>query len=152
MTPKEFQAELAAIVKEVGPSADVYAMISTGGSKPIHVSLYPTGMGVDRRAFMLQVETFEEALTATRAKWAEQKEEHERQLVRRMALRIIEITALTGECTDAALRGDKFSTEEVARYGERACADANDIAGRGPFAIVKLGQSNGAPAEAEAVS
>jgi hypothetical protein len=149
MTPKEFQAELTAIAKDMGAHADVTALISANGNA-IFLSIYPAGMGTEKPWFSLRGDTFEEALAAIRAKWGEYRDEHERQMTRRMALRIIEITAQLGECTDAALRGDVFSTDDVTRYGARACTEANDIAGRGPFKLIMLGSSNGAPEVVEA--
>lgn len=76
-----------------------------------------------------------------RAKHAETRDAHDATAIRAMALKIIELTADHGECTDAALR-QHFDAGDVARLGDRAAADANEIAAGGPFAIVALGGSN----------
>lgn len=146
MTPKEFQTALRGLSKEIGAHADVFVSISLGGRREpaLYGNVYVNGMshGI---SFSEEADTFDAMLEKLTAKWVSHKEEHERQFVRKLALRIIEVTAEIGECTDAALRGRDFSTEDVIRYGERACTEANDIAGRGPFKLRMLGQSNGAP-------
>lgn len=151
MTPREFQVAARALSKEIGTQAEIFATVSLGAHKapPLYGHIYVNGMG-HGVSFSEDAETFDELLQKLTTKWAEHKDEHEKQFVRKLALRIIEITAALGECTDAALRGRDFSTEDVIRYGERACAEANDIAGKGPFKLRMLGRSNRAPAEAEA--
>lgn len=151
MTPREFQTALRSLSKEIGAQAEIFASISLGGHRapPLAGHVYVNGM-CHGSTFSEEAETFDDLLQKLTAKWASHKDEHEKQFVRKLALRIIEITAEIGECTDAALRGRDFSTEDVIRYGERACAEANDIAGKGPFKLRMLGRSNRAPAEAEA--
>lgn len=149
MTPREFRTALRKIKQDMGTQADVWVMISSNDSPrdpALLASAYVNGM-VHGMTFSEKADTFDELLEQLTAKWASYKEEHERQFVRKLALRIIEITAETGECTDAALRGRDFTKEDVIRYGERACAEADDIAGRGPFKLRMLGGANNAPAE-----
>lgn len=151
MTPKQFQTEITSIAREMGTRADIFASISIYSYRkhPISTQVYVQGMG-HGMTFSVDGDDFEEVIPAIRLKWDEHRAEHERQFIRKIAIKIIEITALVGECTDAALRNAQFSDDEIARYGERACADANDIAGRGPFTLRKLGAGNGAAvAEAE---
>lgn len=150
MTPKEFQKEITAVAREMGPRADIFASISNSryDKSVVAMHVYTDGAG-HGMTFSLSAASFEEIVPELRAKWDAHRTEHERQFVRKIAIKIIEITALVGECTDAALRGANFTDEEIARFGERACADANDIAGRGPFTVRKLeAKSNGAPVSA----
>lgn len=154
MTPKEFRKEITAIAREMGERADIFASILATRFRDeatISAQVYVEGMG-HGMTFAVNGEAFDVIVPAICAKWDEYKAEHERQFVRKMAIKVIEITALVGECTDAALRGANFTDKEIARFGERACADANDIAGRGPFTLRKLAPGNGAPEDAAVAS
>ncbi len=156
MTPTEYKVAATALAKEIGDSAEVFTSInsrsfySADNDGPMYVSLYVDGLHSGRDAvFSLYATDFDDALAMVEAKWAEHSAVHRRQVVRKMALRIIELTAAHGCCLDAALRGDKFTATDVKRYGVEACADANAIAGKGPFTITTGAAANGAPEEAE---
>lgn len=130
--------ELFAPVKAMLPErADVYISVYPMRRMPLTLSVYPEGI-IKRRRVEVEGDTWEGLFAAIQERWAEAFGEHERQLIRKMALDIIRITAEMGACSDAALRAGEFSHEEVARYGERACADANEIAGKGPFTITPI--------------
>lgn len=148
MTPAEAKAGFSAFAQEIGGEATVFVHLPTslwGTQLALKASVYPRGMSKPS-AFTLESDSFAELLEATRAKWATYSELDATRRIREMALAIIRITADLGACTDAALRQDRFSAEEVTRYGERACADANEIAGKGPFSIATLGGANQAEA------
>ena len=151
MAPTEAAQALEDLRREVGEKADAHMSLRLpvrlyGEMKPLpalRVSLYPRGT-LGKWTVEAGGDTFGEALGNARAAWIEARDGNEGQLIRDMALQIIRITADLGECTDAALR-QHFEARDVERLGERACAEANDIAGRGPFAIV---ETSGANAEA----
>ena len=142
MTPAQINAYRRAFEKFIGPHATVFISFNDEWRKEALHIVYPDGM-THNLAFTVYADTFEELLARARSTWDEFKDEHEGRTIRRMALEIIKITAAQGECSDAALRIE-FSAEDVAKYGKQACADANDIAGRGPFEIVSVAKSNAA--------
>jgi hypothetical protein len=110
-----------------------------------HASLFSRGIGGvgGSQDFRVDGDTFAELHNALTTKWAEYEAKHRAETIRRMALAIIRITAELGECTDAALRNcGEFDPGQIKSYGEQACNDANDIAGRGPFSIIVKGGAN----------
>lgn len=148
LTPLEVREALVAFCRNVGAQASVSASIQMpsryGGGQPeslLSAYFYAKDL-VNGVTFVVYADDWRGLTEALKAKWAEFSEEHERRIVRDMALAIIRITADIGECSDAALRTDKFCAAEVIKYGERACADATEIAGLGPFSIVTLGSAN----------
>lgn len=144
MTPMQFKTAIRDLEREVGSKADVYAHIATKSGPVISGVIYPFGIGSNKGSVRSSADDFETLLANLRASWAEHKEEHAKQTIRKMALEIIRITADFGECRDAGLRTAGFLHEEIARFGSAACVDANDIAGRGPFAILESGAVNAA--------
>lgn len=147
MTPLEFRAASRALAKEIGSKAEISSHFSDYCDEPLSALVYPRGSFGNGRvhdaSFTVRAFSFEDLLNGVRAKWIEYAEAHRQRSIREMALEIIRITAEHGECTDAQLRGStKFSHAEIGLYGEAACADANDIAGRGPFSIVTMGGAN----------
>lgn len=145
MTPTEARAAFLAFEREVGPNADVMMSFNrhSDSTRALHVSVYPSGIAKDDLSFRVDADDWDELLAAVRAKWDEHKDRHRSQTIRKMALEIIRITADLGECTDAALR-DRFNAGEIRAYGKDACADANTIAGKGPFTIKAMKGANAA--------
>ena len=144
MTPKEYAKKITKFVSAIGSRAHVCTFISDD-EKPIRAALYSNWPGSDR-LFEVTGDNFAETFAALETKWADYQVQFTAETTRRMALKIIEITAGHGHCTDAALRGGySFSDEEIKRFGTAACRDANEIAGKGPFEIVTLSGANGAP-------
>lgn len=125
-------------IKSMLPSkGEVYISVYPEHRFPLSLAMYPEGI-TQRRRIEVESDNWENLFALAQERWAEASGEHERQLIREMALEIIRITADMGACSDAALRASKFSHEDVVRYGERACSDANDIAGKGPFSITPI--------------
>lgn len=144
----EFRSEIKAFESSVGPRAEVYISVELTDGPLFYATFYSRGIcqsgGSD---FRVDADDLPGVLLALKNKWAEYAEKHRGEITRKMALAIIRITAELGECTDAALRNcGEFDPAQIKMYGEQACGDANDIAGRGPFQIVTLGGAN-APAE-----
>lgn len=149
MTPKEMQIAVDKFRQEVGPNADVSVFIEDKitDEYPVRVIVYPHGIcRSDEGRVSIEAEDFPDALLKMRAAWDEHSAQFRGKAIRSMALMIIRITAEQGHCTDAALR-QEFKYGEVERYGADAVKDANEIADKGPFAIVTLGGANGAPDE-----
>lgn len=143
-TAGEARDAFKAFAAEISAEASLHVSLNTSrwevGPDALSATAYPRGVGKDS-VFTVTADDWSALLTATKEKWAEYTDEHAARTIRAMALAIIRITAELGECTDAALRSE-FSEAEVRRHGERACADANDIAGRGPFSITRFGGAN----------
>lgn len=152
MTPVEAKAAFAQFRKEIGSEAWTSISLTedtrygTPAVGPLSCTIYPEGITRSGRdTITVYADDFEPLLSAARAKWAEFAATHRKNLIRAMALEIIRVTADLGECTDASLRSARFQAEDVERYGEAACADACEIASRGPFTIRIAGRGN-APA------
>lgn len=56
-------------------------------------------------------------------------------LVRRLALAIIEITDEHTRCTQTLLRAKGFTQPEIDEFGDAACARASEMAGNQPFSV-----------------
>jgi hypothetical protein len=138
---------VAALSAKVGSRADVYFSVDRRGS---NISIYAHGIGgsdADIRVRCEAGDTFATLLARAEAAWDEHSGQHRRELIRKMALAIIEITASQGRCSDAALRM-RFSRDDIEALGPEAVADANSIAANGPFGIATAAD-NGAPDEVE---
>ena len=146
MNATEAHKAMLTLKDAIGKNATVYihmGVYSYKTEKPLTVILNPSSALEDDR-ISFQAADFDEAVETANIKWAEYSEKHGLRMVREMALAIIRITAEQGECTNAALRSDKFSNEDVIKFGERACIDATKIANNGPFSIVTLAGANAA--------
>lgn len=148
MTPKEIQAQLRRIRDDIGKDARVSVYLSydnlTSSTHPaVAATIYPNGIG-GHGALRVQADTWDELFTKLTEGWAEASARYKAERVREMALAIIRITAEQGHCTDASLRAADFSGEEVKRYSEEACRDADEIASNGPFSVVSLRGANAA--------
>lgn len=141
---KEFRAGVLALRTEIGPRAEIYTSVNDKG--PTYcANVYCKGLTQSRgeMEFRVEANTFRDLLAGLQGKWSEHSDVHAQRTVRKMALAIIRITAELGECTDAALRNcGEFDPGQVRRFGAAACADANEIAGKGPFSIVVMGSAN----------
>lgn len=143
MTPKEIQAEIIQVMKDVGPRSRLFVSINEYSSEgSIYAALYPDGMTRDS-AFSIYADEWAEMFVAVRARWAAMSAEYRKKTIRKIALEIIRRTAEEGVCTDAALRGE-FTDSEVETFGAEAVEDANQIASNGPFSITKLAGANAA--------
>jgi hypothetical protein len=148
MTPVEAATAYREFLKSVGPDANIYVSLNVGifeaRKGTLHAMLYPAGICHSSGYVSADADTFEDLLAAIGSVWAESADRNRAERVRKMALEIIRITAEQGACTDAALRADEFTADEVSRYSEAAIADANEIASNGPFSIVRLAGANAA--------
>jgi hypothetical protein len=143
MSARDFARAVKAFEKSIGPRASISTFLAFNDGAPLYCAVYPTGNYSKGADFSVQAETFSELFAAVQAKWAEYEADHRVRTIRKMALAIIRITAELGECTDAALRNcGEFDPGQINAYGEQACADANEIAGKGPFSIVVMGGAN----------
>ena len=142
MTAPEYRDSIAALLRSIGLKDQIWTFINANGPL-FKATLYSRGVGYGDAEFEVTGDTFAELYKSMADKWAGHGEIHRARTIRKMALAIIRITAELGECTDAALRNcGEFDIAQVKAYGEQACADANDIAGKGPFSIVAVGGAN----------
>ena len=145
LTARELHSRVVALKAEIGPEAWVQIAVNDGRSdKPLRGTIYAFGIGKQSGpSFACEADTFAEVIDSLVNGWAGFQVEHARRVTADLALEIIRITDEMGECSDAALRGAKFSVGDVIRFGVAACAKANEMAGRGPFSIVTIAGANG---------
>lgn len=150
MTPTEAHREIMKFRDEIGGEADIYIGINVHG---ISGTIYPDGIVGNTHQITYRADDVADIasiIAGMRALWDESSGRLRRELIRKMALEIITITADQGRCSDAALRM-KFKANDIKRYGPQAVEEANSIAGRGPFSIEVTGGRN-APADVEMAS
>ena len=145
LTLSEARDAFMAFKARVSSKCSCDPRIETSGPHLVTAYFQPEGYGPNAPFFTMKADTLRDLLAACEAKWSEYSDQHGVNVTREMALAIICITADLGECTDAALRA-KFDAADIARYGDRACAQATEMAGLGPFSIVKLSGANDAEA------
>lgn len=142
MDVSEINRSLAAFSKSVGPKAWVSLSIDDHVSEsPISLSVYPEGICATC-AMRVTANSWEELFHLAVEQWAIRKVDFEDRISREMALEVIRITVQFGACTDAALRGDKYTAAQVTLYGARAVILANEMAATGPFEIVAADARN----------
>lgn len=141
MTPLQVKTELLAFQKDMGPKAEIYASIDLRYNACIVISGYPQGI-CKSAAFRIEANEWREAIDLAKAEWIKSAEHFRIRMVKEMALEIIKITDELGQCTDAAICGEKWTREDVARYGAEACAKANEMAANGPFSISPADKAN----------
>ena len=142
LTHAEARTAFRELAATIGPRCGVHPGINSHGidNGDLYASVYPDGITYQSH-FGVSANTYRELVEKIEAEWAVRGETHAAKTTREMALAIISITADQGECTDAALRAT-FDAADVARYGERACEQATEMASNGPFSIVKLAGAN----------
>lgn len=151
MLPQEIRAKLQELKKILPRGAYVGASIyeTNAPDKCAHVCAYPNGISASL-SIVGEAATWEEAFNELHAKIIEQAAQRRAERIRKLALAIIDLTDSHNEATDSSLRQCGFSDTELKDLGSEACALADQMAGRGPFAIEFRAGSNGAPAEAAA--
>ena len=142
MIPLEIKTAVKALREEIGPKCCVSFNIKASSymygeddERAIQVFCQPRGGGSGNPSFLLYVDTWQEAFDGVRQEWAKISADVARETIRQMALAIIRITADLGACTDAALRADSFTEEDLEIYGADACNMADEMASNGPFSI-----------------
>lgn len=151
MTPTEFRNAMFTLQRTIGPKAQVFLSMSADEyadrkAQPLHISIYPFGLGSNNERMETgYFATFDELHADMLSTWSRYEIIHRQRLIKRMALAIIRIQDDQGECNTAALRIAGFEANEITTHGEAACAEANAIAGKGPFLIRAVAKSNGAP-------
>jgi hypothetical protein len=145
LTLAEARDAIRALEASVSTKCDTHASIERNGSSLLSLSIYPKGIARGGETIWVKADTWRDLIAKGEAAWAERSDLHAANTTRDMALAIIRITADQGECTDAALRAE-FDAVDVARFGERACERATEMAANGPFSIVKLSGANDAEA------
>lgn len=153
MNALEARAEAKKFSKEMGPQGDCYISLNfndwSEDRKALNLSAYADGHGrlggqPQGITFSVEGDSFEELFANARAMWAERQAEFIGKKIRRMALDIIRMTADLGTCTDAGLRAEGHTAEDIARYGADAMKDADTIAANGPFKITVMEKANAA--------
>ncbi len=142
LTHAEARAAFRELAERIGPRANVHPSLNSfeRSGSDLTALVYPEGV-LGKGQFSVKADSYREMLERIEAEWEVRGSAYVAKTVRDMALAIISITADQGECTDAALRAT-FDAVDVARYGERACEQATEMASNGPFSIVKLSGAN----------
>lgn len=143
MTLAEVRAALDELCASIGPDARASVSINAGGSTEVCVRahLYPRGHA-DRLSISAKGDDLGEAVAMLRAAWGDYERDSSEATIRDMALEIIRITHEHGWCSEAALRGGRFSPNEVAKFGAWACELADKMAAGAPFEIVAADGAN----------
>lgn len=145
-------AEAKAAFRELLGALHSDAYISAGltlsnyeQNKPIlHAYIRPEGH-MKGDTVTVFAETWRDLVEKSRDEIAARADHRAVAVTRAMALKIIEITADLGECTDRALRAE-FDAKDVTAYSARAAEQANELASNGPFSVVITDGANGQPA------
>lgn len=132
----------ADIGEECYLSASLNIDMGWRSEEPVYLNIYPMGIIGTVPSFNVFADTWENLVAAAKAEWQTRCAEFNKKTVREMALAIIRITAELGHCTDAALRGAKFSNNQIKQFSQAATEDANQIASNGPFSIIAADKSN----------
>lgn len=143
MTPRELADALGEFTRATGN--DVYVSFNDRKDRPaIHVSMYHGSLyKANGQAFAFDVESLEDVIPMLRTECAKYIESRKLETVKILALEIIRVTDLKGNCSAADLRLlPKITANDVDLYGQEACAMADEMAGKGPFSLQETGKSN----------
>jgi hypothetical protein len=141
LTIAEARAAFRSLSAEINPRADVFVSVNGGTTgSDLRATVYPEGM-TRSASFPIFGDTWRELLDAARSEWAKRSATYNAATIRAMALKIIEVTADIGECTDRALRAD-FGLGDVERFAEAAAEQANALAAGGPFSVTITSGAN----------
>lgn len=147
MNAKQAQEAFSAFEDEAGPRARVIVTLSSGHYHPnvkaLACGVYLGGFGQSEVDFRATGDSWEELLADARALLVEFQGKQRPQFIRKMALDIIRTTAEYDHCAPAHLYALGYTEMEVADYADAACADADNIAGRGPFRVYAFSGDNG---------
>lgn len=133
MTLTEAQAAMRQFEKDGDGAFNCTVILSTRMG-PLFWAIYPAAMPT--KSLTGHAETWREAVEAMRQAWTNFQDQHSASMIRKMALKIITITADTGSCSAAALRmGNEFTDQQITQHGPAACEEANKLASNGPFSI-----------------
>lgn len=133
LTIAEARAAFRALAAAMGSKAYFSASLRGEDATLLMAGLYPKGI-TGRECFYVYADTWADLVAKARGAWAEKSGVYTATTMRAMALKIIEITADIGECTDAALRAT-FGADEVERFADAAAEQANALAAGGPFSV-----------------
>ena len=137
LTIAEAVEAFAAFQLELGAEAHVSADLSLNWYRPkglVFASIYPRDLTKGEN-FTVHADRWDDLLQASKDENAKREDLRRDHTIRSMALKIIELTADLGECTDRALRSE-FPARDVQLYAKDAADKANDLAAGGPFAVL----------------
>lgn len=138
LTPEQIASEVQRLKSLGGPSMYVGFHVSCGmysTKADFGLSVYPDDI-VHSETQKVFHGTFGEMIAAAEEFIRGYAGVREAEIVRRMALVIIDITDRLGRCSDFNLKAEKFSATEIADYHIRACEAASRMSGNAPFTVV----------------
>lgn len=130
----EIEAALADLRQLIG-TRDANAAIVYGHGDPwISLSVeWPTRIGEIGHTHSLP--TLSEMVIEARAMIRAWHAKRRNDMIRRLALAIIETTDEHTRCTQTLLRAKGFTQPEIDEFGDAACARATEMAGNQPFSV-----------------
>lgn len=149
MKSTEVYSALNELQKRVGPNAYVTLSITAKNGATVNVSIYPRGILRSGEPIRAEGSSFEAALTAANNVWNDYHAKFHRDTIRRMALKIVDLTHANGTCERSALRMD-FTDDTIKQLGDEACALAGEMAAGAPYSIIDRAKSNHPRSEAMA--
>lgn len=143
MTPAEIQDAVRRLKEECGSKASCTVSVYHDAQPGALVTCFlrPLGYGREDPSIIKHADTFEEAIFSARAAWLEMRDRVELDNIKTLAMDIIANTYDHGECTEAMLRVS-WSQADIDRYGERACAAADEMADHKPYRITPTSGGN----------
>lgn len=134
MTAAAITAECGRLAATICPKAEVSIVI--GRRNEGGIGIYEDGICGKAQPHFIHKPTFAEMFTAAEEWIIGRAAIRQNDIVRKMAIAIIEITDEHSTCTRRLL-GLRFSNGEIAAYGDAALARASEMAGNAPFVIAE---------------
>lgn len=139
-TPNGIQAEMKRLEKMIGtPGAHASIVLDSNvGTADIclDANWCRSSYGPDVRISRVKGETFAEMIASAEQAIRNWQVTRYNDVIRKLALAIIELTDEHTLCTETLLRGKGFSAADIVEYSERACARASEMAGAAPFRVL----------------
>lgn len=135
MSAADLIAHEKSIAATLGPKADTYASTNRHEAGA-HIMVYPDGICGKDRPHHFNAPAWPEAIRQAYAWASTRKTVWRDDLIRRMALAVIDLTDQHGKCTERLLRGRDFTRDDVIEHHEAACVRAGEMSGNAPFRVV----------------
>ena len=115
---------------------DISVVCSKDRPNPVSVAVYEDGICGHIKGRHFFAKDFTAAFAAAEAHVAGRALIRPAELIRKMALAIIEITDEHTKCTEALLRAKGFSAADIASTKDAACVRASEMCANAPFVVL----------------
>lgn len=134
MTAEDVHAELKKLCVTVGSGASASMFLYTVVDRyRCKISIHPGNHQPDAD---FTGTSWPEAFAAAYAWVGTHKQVRRNNIIRKMALSIIEITDEHGSCAEARLKAAAFTREEITEFHQPACARASEMCASAPFSVL----------------